>query len=317
MLFRRDAFRHPCRTLRDRARLNGAMSIFLTGATGYIGSAVLRQLRLQGRDVTALVRTPDKAAKIEALGATAVIGDLRDSELLTEQAIASDGVIHLASPGDESSRDVDDAVVTAILAGLEGSDKRYVHTGGIWSWGASSDISEHAPQNPPALTAWRGEIERRVLGAQGVSTSLIAPAVVFGHNGGIPRLLPDGENGAGAVQLIGDGSQHWTTVYVDDLAELYVLALDLGEAGSTFIGASGENPTVREMGEAAATGQGLDGRVEPSSVEETRERLGTLFADALLLDQQARGSKARIDLGWEPNGPSLLEELRAGSYAKR
>jgi nucleoside-diphosphate-sugar epimerase len=293
------------------------MSIFLTGATGFIGSAVLRQLRLQGRDVTALVRSPDKAAKIEALGATAVIGDITDTGLLTEQAIESDGVIHLASPGDASSRDVDDALVTAVLAGLEGSDKRYVHTGGIWVWGSNPDITEDSPRNAPPITAWREEVETRVLHAQGVSGSLIAPAVVFGHGAGIPALLTDVQEGDDAVRLVGDGSQHWTTVHVDDLAELYILAFDLGEAGSTYIGASGENPTVRQLGEAAAFGQGLDSRVEEQTVEETRARLGEAFADALLLDQQARGSAARIDLGWEPNGPSILEEFRTGSYASR
>lgn len=294
------------------------MSIFLTGATGFIGSAVLRQLRLQGRDVTALVRSPEKAAKIEALGATAVIGDVTDTELMTEQATASDGVIHLASPGDESSRDVDDAFVTAVFAGLEGSDKRYVHTGGIWVWGSNSDITEDSPRNAPAIVAWREEIEKRVLGAQGVSTTLIAPAVVFGHGSGIPALfLGDGSNPEAAVRLVGDGSQHWTTVHVDDLAELYILAFDLGESGSTYIGASGENPTVREIGDAAAAGQGLDSRVETQTVDETHARLGAAFADALLLDQQARGSAARIDLGWEPNGPSLVDELRTGSYAAK
>lgn len=296
------------------------MSIFLTGATGYIGSAVLRQLRLQGRDVTALVRSSEKAAKIEALGATPVIGDITDRELLTEQAIASDGVIHLASPGDASSRDADDAVVTAVLAGLEGSDKRYVHTGGVWVWGSNADITEDSPRNAPAITAWRWEIEKRVLEARGVSTSLIAPAIVFGHGSGIPAIFTDGEYGdsvAPAVQLVGDGSQHWATVHVDDLAELYILAFDLGGAGSTYIGASGENPTVREIGEAAAFGQGLDSRVEPQTIEESRARLGEPFADALLLDQQARGSAARIDLGWEPNGPSILDEMRTGSYAAK
>jgi nucleoside-diphosphate-sugar epimerase len=296
------------------------MSIFLTGATGYIGSAVLRQLRLQGRDVTALVRSSEKAAKIEALGATPVIGDITDRELLTEQAIASDGVIHLASPGDASSRDADDAVVTAVLAGLEGSDKRYVHTGGVWVWGSNADITEDSPRNAPAITAWRWEIEKRVLEARGVSTSLIAPAIVFGHGSGIPAIFTDGEYGDSvdpAVQLVGDGSQHWATVHVDDLAELYILAFDLGGAGSTYIGASGENPTVREIGEAAAFGQGLDSRVEPQTIDESRARLGEPFADALLLDQQARGSAARIDLGWEPNGPSILDEMRAGSYAAK
>ncbi|WP_374947715.1 NAD-dependent epimerase/dehydratase family protein [Agreia sp.] len=293
------------------------MSIFLTGATGFIGSAVLRQLRLQGRDVTALVRSSEKAAKIEALGATAVIGDIADTELLTEQAIASDGVIHLASPGDASSRDVDDALVTAVLAGLEGSNKRYVHTGGIWVWGDNQDITEDSPRNPPPLTEWRWEIEKRVLEAQGVSTTLVAPAVVFGRGAGIPALFTDVRAGDEFVRLVGDGSQHWTSVHVDDVAELYILAFDLGEAGSTYIGASGENPTVREIGEAVAFGQGLGSRVEEETIDTSRARLGEAFADALLLDQQSRGTSARIDLGWEPNGPSILDELRTGSYASR
>ena len=301
-----------------RTRLNIDMTILLTGATGFIGSAVLRKLRLQGREVTAIVRSPEKAAKVEALGATAVIGDLSDTELVTRLALESDGVIHLASPGDASSRDIDDAVVTAVFAGLEGSNKRYVHTGGVWVWGDNPDITEDDEQHPPAITAWRGEIEKRVLEAQGVSTTLIAPAVVFGHGGGIATIFTAiGEGPDATVHLVGDGSQHWTTVHVDDLAELYVLALDLGEAGTTYLGASGENPTVREIAEAAAVGQGLDARVTPETVEESRGRLSPDFADALLLDQQATGSAARIDLGWEPNGPSLLAELRTGSYTKR
>ena len=77
---------------------------------------------------------------------------------------------------------------------------------------------------------------------------------------------------------------------------------------------SGQNPTVRELGEAASVAAGLEGRVTPSTDEETAEVLGAPFATALLLDQQATGSAARIDLGWEPNGPSLVDELRTGSF---
>ena len=155
--------------------------------------------------------------------------------------------------------------------------------------------------------------------AVGVKTSIVAPGIVFGNGGGIPNLIVDAPRGSGvapALELIGSGEQHWTTVFVDDLAELYVLAFDLAPAGSYYIGASGQNPTVRELGEAAAQAAGLDGRVTPSSVDAAHERLGEAFADALLLDQQATGSSARIDLGWEPNGPSLVEELRSGSYVR-
>ncbi|MGD8168033.1 NAD-dependent epimerase/dehydratase family protein [Herbiconiux sp. P16] len=292
------------------------MAIFLTGATGFIGSTVLRQLRSQGRDVVALVRDSSKVEAVEATGARAVLGTLTDRELITHLALESDGVIHLAAH-DTDAAAADDAFVSAVFAGLEGSDKPYVHTGGIWVFGAGSDITERSPFDPPAITAWRLPIESRVRSAEGIKTTIIAPGIVFGQGRGIPSVIQDAPRGSGvapALSLVGSGEQHWTTVFVDDLAELYILAFDLADGGSYYIGASGQNPTVRELGEAAASAAGLDGRVAPSSVSETQARLGAPFADALLLDQQATGSAARIDLGWEPNGPSLVEELRAGAY---
>ncbi|MCU1481615.1 MAG: NAD-dependent epimerase/dehydratase family protein [Subtercola sp.] len=306
-----------------RQGFTGVMSIFLTGATGFVGSSILRTLRGQGREVTALVRNAAKAAEVEALGATAVIGELGDSELITTLAIASDGVIHVASPGDASSADLDDAFVTAVFAGLEGSDKPFVHTGGIWVFGDGAAITEDSPQNPPALTAWRAAIEKRVLSADGVKTTVIMPGIVYGYGSGIPNSVVDAPrvqvdvNGVtgSALKLIGSGDEHWTTVYVDDLAELYVLAFDRAAAGSVYLGVNGQNPTTRELGSAASLAAGLEGRVAPSTVEEVHAVLGVPFGDALLLDQQATGAAARADLGWAPAGPSLVDELRSGSYA--
>jgi nucleoside-diphosphate-sugar epimerase len=103
-------------------------------------------------------------------------------------------------------------------------------------------------------------------------------------------------------------------VHADDLAALYVLALERGTAGSVYIAASGANPTVRELAELAAAAAGVSG-VGAETIAQTEERLGAGFAEAVLLDQQARGTKARIDLGWEPNGPSLADEIATGSYA--
>ncbi|UFS60753.1 NAD-dependent epimerase/dehydratase family protein [Subtercola endophyticus] len=295
------------------------MSIFLTGATGFVGSSILRTLRAQGREVTALVRNDAKAAEVSALGASAVIGELSDSELITTQALASDGVIHVASPGDASSASLDDAFVTAVFAGLEGSDKPFVHTGGIWVFGDGAAITEESPQNPPAITAWRAEIEKRVLSAQGVKTTVIMPGIVYGYGSGIPNSVVDAPRVAGvggeALKLIGSGDEHWTTVYVDDLAALYVLAFDLAPAGSVYLGVNGQNPTTRELGSAASYAAGLDGRVAPSTAEEVHAVLGVAFGDALLLDQQATGEAARAALGWSPTGPSLVDELRTGSYA--
>jgi nucleoside-diphosphate-sugar epimerase len=288
------------------------MSILLTGATGFIGSSVLRHLIDEGHSVTALVRDEAKAAQVRAAGATALVGDARDIDLVADASEASDGVIHLAS-----AKDVDHDFITGVFRGLEGSDKPFVHTGGIWTYGSNADITEDSPVDPPELTSWRGVNESRVRYALGIRTVVVVPAVVYGYGKGIPNDIagaPVTDATSPALHLIGDGTQHWTTVHVDDLAALYVLALERGVGGSTYLGASGQNPTVRQLGEAAARAAGLAG-VTAESADASRERLGAGYADALLLDQQASGSRARIDLGWEPNGPSLVEELASGSYA--
>lgn len=289
------------------------MSILLTGATGFIGSSVLPLLLEEGHSVTALVRDATKVAAAEAAGARVIVGDATDVDLVASAALESDGVIHLAS--DEA---VDGAFIDAVFRGLEGSDKPFVHTGGLWTYGSNPDITEESAPNPPAVTAWRGAHEARVLSADGIRGMLVVPSIVYGQGRGLARVIVDAPRTDGdspALRLVGDGSQHWGTVHVADLAALYVLAFERGDAGSTYIGASGANPTVRELGVAAATAAGLNGRVEGESADASRERFGAVFAEALLLDQQSRGSRARIDLGWEPNGPALLDEIVSGSYA--
>lgn len=160
------------------------------------------------------------------------------------------------------------------------------------------------------------DVENVVLQAAGMRGIVVAPGVVYGNGRGLPTLISQAPRDAGgALRLIGEGSQHWTTVFHRDLGDLYVKALEVARAGTRYIGASGANPTVREMGEAAARANGGSGAVVAESVQESRDRLGELLADALLLDQQSTAAQARMDLGWEPNGPSLIAELESGSYA--
>lgn len=289
------------------------MSILLTGATGYIGTSVLPRLLDEGHAVTALVRDETKAGLVRDAGATAVVGDATDAALASRLARESDGVIHLAS-----GHDVDPVFIASVVDGLAGSGKPFVHTGGVWTYGSNADIDEDSPAAPPAITAWRGANEAVVLGAEGVRGSVVVPSIVYGRGKGLARAIVDAPRGSGvapALRLIGDGSQHWATVHVDDLAALYVLALEHGAAGGVYIGAGGTNPTVRELGELAAQAAGLAGGVEAETAGQTAERLGAGLAEALLLDQQARGAKARIELGWEPNQPTLADEIATGSYA--
>lgn len=273
--------------------------VFLTGASGYIGSAVLDALVAHGHRVTALVRSDDKAERVRRSGGEAVVGDATDDHLVARLAREADGVVHTAS-----AQDVDPGLIDAVLDALGGTDKPFVHTGGIFTFGAAADITEDSPVAPPALTAWRAPNEDRVR-TSAVRTTVVAPGIVYGRGAGIPTMFLG--DGTAPVRTVGDGTQRWTTVHVDDLAELYVLALERADQDGYVVAATGEAPTVRDLAEAGAAGS----PVVTESVDESRDRLGAAFADALLIDQVAAGSHARSHYGWQPSRPSLVEHLRS------
>ncbi|MEV7395764.1 NAD(P)H-binding protein [Aeromicrobium sp. NPDC092404] len=280
------------------------MKILLTGGTGFIGSAVLDQLVAAGHRVTAVVRSQKSSLQVQDAGATGIIGDLFDPEWLAAELRGHDAAIHTAAGSDERDATLNDAVIDAVIAAFGGTSKPFIHTGGIWAYGNNPAISEASPLDPPALTAWRPAGEQRLLDS-GVRASVVQPGIVYGHGKGIPALLsPE----PGIVRLFGSGEQHWTTVHADDLADLYVRVLDQAPGGRTYIGVSGHNPTVRELGEA------LGGAITAETPEATVERLGG-FGEALLLDQQASGLRAKTELGWQPTRPTLVEELRVGYEA--
>ena len=216
----------------------------------------------------------------------------------------ADAVVHTAS-----AQDVDPGFVDVVLGAFAGSTRTFVHTGGIFTFGEADHITEESPAAPPALTAWHGANEHHVRTSD-VPTTVVAPGIVYGHGAGIPTMfVGDGER---PVRLVGDGTQHWTTVHVDDLADLYVLALDAAEQDGYLIADDGRAPTVRDLAEAGAHGA----PVEAESVAASRERLGRDYADALLLDQRADAARARA-LGWAPSRIALVDDLATGSYATR
>ena len=294
------------------------MNVYLTGATGYIGSAVAEALQKAGHKVTGLARTPEKAKQLEARGIHAVIGDLMNPETVAAPARAADGVIHTASTNDANAAKADAAAVRGLLQILEGSGKPFVYTSGVWVLGSTGDkaADESTPVNPTPLVAHRAAVEQEVLSSKdrGVRAIVIRPALVYGRGGSIPAMLTKSAKETGAVRYVGDGHNRWPFVDVSDLAQLYVLALEKAPAGSLYNAAHGPSYRVAEVAEAASIGGGANGKTQSWPLEEARKALYG-FADALVLDQQVSGEKAKKELGWKPHAKPVLEDLKTGSYA--
>ena len=292
------------------------MNVALTGATGFIGSHVLSDLHEHGHQVTALVRNDEQADVVAARGATPTVADLYDRTAVVSVLRDADAAIHTASPGDETSADLDSAVVDAAIEAYAGSGKPYLHIGGLWVHGDNTSITEESPLNPPALVAWKPAIARRVVDARDMRGVVIGPGVAYGDGAGIPALLLGSpRDDAGNLIMLGTGQQHWSTVHVADLADFYRRVLESDSARGYYVIGDGVNPTVAEITEAAAVAAGAPGAVAGSD-EEARARLGDYFAEALLLDQGTDAAKARAELDWNPAHPNLVDDLRSGSYRK-
>jgi nucleoside-diphosphate-sugar epimerase len=291
------------------------MQIFLTGASGYIGGAVADRLRAAGHDVTGAARSEAAAAKLAAAGVRPIRGDLALPSTVAEAARGADAVISLATTYNPA---VDGPAVDAILDALAGSDKPFIYTSGIWSHGDTGGavVDESTPPHPAAIVEWRQAVEDRVrAGAtRGIRTVVIRPAIVYGRGGGIPGGFAESARKEGAARYVGTGENRWPFVHVDDLADLYLLALERAAPGSVLLAVDGPSFPVREVAAAASRGVGKDGRTVATPLEQARRELGK-YADALVLDQQASGQRARDLLGWRPHRANALEDLERGSYA--
>jgi nucleoside-diphosphate-sugar epimerase len=206
-------------------------------------------------------------------------------------------------------------VVDAAIEAFDGTGQPYLHISGLWIYGANTSITEDSPYDAPAMVSWKEPIERRVLDAGGMRGVVITSGVAYGDGGGgVPGLvLGSPRDPAGNLVMLGTGQQHWATVHVADLADLFRRVLESDSAKGRYVVGNGMDPTDAELTEAAAAAAGAPGAV-PGSDEEARARLGDYFAEVLLLDQGTRATRARSELGWLPTHPGLVEEYLNGSY---
>ena len=297
------------------------MKIFITGATGYIGGSLAHRLLAEGHQVTGLVRSEARAEQARARGIVPLLGTLDDGEVLAGAARAADAVIDAASADHPAS-------TGALLTALEGSGKVFLRTSGTSIVGTRAGgervedvFDEDTPFTPSPVRVGRVALDTKVRAAGDLRAVVIAPSLIYGRGHGVnpdsiqvPWLIALARK-HGVPKHIGSGANLWSNVHIDDLIELYLLALDGAPAGAFYFAENGENP-MREVCAAIGRMLGQDGRTESMTVAEAAAEWGEGPAnDTMGSNSRVRGRRARKELGWAPRAPSLLEEIERGCYA--
>ena len=284
--------------------------IFVTGATGYIGGAVAARLARKGHKVFGLTRHRDHDKVLTAMGVTPVIGDLGQHDEWQGVLQNCDAAVHAAFDGENGAADVDEAALEALRhAALDGRVRRVLYTSGVWVHGHGDHgvADENTPLAPLAVVQWRAAHEEIALDleAHEVEVVILRPSMVYGEHRGILGGWFAEANDSHTVTYPGDGSQHWSLVHRDDLADAYALAMEHAPAGSRYLLADESRHTVKEMAEAVAVAT----RSKPVSWPAADlVRTHGAYGEALLSDLVVSSAKARRELGWVPRHMSFVTE---------
>lgn len=275
------------------------MKVFITGVTGYIGSAVAKALLARGHQVTALARgtslskIPKEIHAVEG-GLDTILDHLDEIE-------KHEAYVHIAQSRTPDMVQLDENAVEAFTRFREGH-RAFVYTSGVWALGNTGTLvaDEATPPDPIPVVAWRPSHERRALDASrpGFSTAVIRPGCVYG---GRQSLLGDWfveADKGDPIQIVGEGNNRWALVHIDDLAAQYV-ALVEQKANGIFHAIDDSRCTLNEMADAIIKEKGSASKVEHVPADIAKKAMGP-FADALLIDQQVRSLDTRARLGWKP-----------------
>jgi nucleoside-diphosphate-sugar epimerase len=303
------------------------MRVFITGASGWIGSAVVPELIGAGHQVIGLARSDASAAALTAAGVEVRRGTIDDLDSLRSAAAASDGVIHLAfkhdtafSGGFQAAADADRRAIETFGEALAGSDRPFLIASGTLGLAPGRVVTElDAGPDPSAFLSGGpgtrlGSAQMTVsLASRGVRSCVVrfSPTVHGDGDHGFMATLVGIARGKGVSGYIGDGSNRWPAVHRLDAAHLICLALEKAPAGSVLHAVADEGVPIRTIAETI--GRHLDLPMVAISPENAGEHFAWL-AGLLALDAPASSTLTRELLGWQPTNPGLIEDLDAGHY---
>lgn len=292
------------------------MRVFVTGATGFVGSEVVRELIDAGHQVLGLARSEESAKSLTAAGAQVHRGSLDDLESLHSGAAAADGVIHTAFIHDFNNygpaAEADRRAIEALGTALAGSDRPLIVTSGTLIAQARGPLATEEDAHDPSFPR-KSEDATLALAARGVHASVLRlPPSVHGKgdHGFVPRLVSLARE-KGISAFIGDGLNRWPAVHRLDAAHLYRLALEKHSAGVIYHGVADEGVATREIAEVI--GRHLNVPVDSKSPAEASEHFGWI-ARFFGIDGPASSARTRELLGWRPKHPGLIDDLNQPYY---
>jgi nucleoside-diphosphate-sugar epimerase len=296
------------------------MRIFVTGATGFIGSALVPELIQAGHHVLGLTRSEAGAEKLRAAGAEVLHGNIEDLDSLRQGTSKSDGVIHLAFNHDfsqyQKNCEDDRKAIAAMGEVLVGSNRPFVITSGTGF--VDSVNGKPSTENSSKTSSWNpraaSEAAVNALTARGVNTSVVRLPQVHGtrKQGLVSYLLPVARQ-KGTLAYIGDGSNRWPAAHVSDVARLYRLAFERAERGAIYHAVDEEGVTMKAISEAL--GRGLKMPTVSIKPEEAESHFGWL-ARFVVHDMPSSSAYTQQKLNWKPTGPGLIADLDGMDYAQ-
>ena len=293
------------------------MKFFVTGASGWVGSHAVRELRAAGHEVIGLARSDAAAEAVAGLGAEVRRGDLEDLDALRAGAADADGVVHLGYHHDfsemEKAAAIDRAALTALGETLEGTGGALLFASGTLGLATGRVATEEDTADPEAYPRARNAAVGLAFAERGVRPieARFAPTVHGTHDHGFVATLVRLARERGVSGYIDEGTDRWPAVHVDDVATLIRLALEKAPAGAALHAVAEEGVPTRRIAEAIARRYGLPLESVPRErAAEHFDWIGFFFGS----DLPASSARTRASLGWTPGGPGIVEDIEGGAY---